>query len=197
MDLKLLLQIVGIALGLLYLWLEYRADIRLWVVGLIMPCVHGALYFHAGLYADFTMQLYYVGAGLYGWFVWHYGLRSDRAQEQARPAIGHTPQRWIGGLIGVYAMAHFLIYLILKHLTDSTVPFWDAMTTALSIVAMWMLSRKLVEQWIVWGVVDLITVGLYIYKGIPFTAALYGLYTVLAVVGWQRWRHAALKERRQ
>ncbi len=191
MDLKLLLQIVGIALGLLYLWLEYRADIRLWIIGLIMPCVHGALYFHAGLYADCTMQLYYVGAGLYGWFVWHYGLRSDRMQEQVRPAIGHTPRRWIGGLMGVYAVAHLIIYLALKHLTDSTVPFWDAMTTALSIVAMWMLSRKLVEQWIVWGVVDLITVGLYIYKGIPFTAALYGLYTVLAVVGWQRWRRAA------
>ena len=66
MDWKLILQLVGITLGLLYLWLEYRADIRLWIVGLIMPCVHGVLYFKAGLYADCSMQLYYVLAGLYG-----------------------------------------------------------------------------------------------------------------------------------
>jgi len=59
---------------------------------------------------------------------------------------------------------------------------------------MWMLSRKLIEQWLVWGVVDLITVGLYLYKGIPFTAALYGLYTILAVVGWLRWRKVARGE---
>ena len=190
MDLKLTLQLIGIVLGLLYLWLEYRADIRLWIVGLIMPCVHGLLYLHSGLYADASMQLYYVAAGIYGWVVWHYGRRRTKQQreEQATLTIGHTPLRWVAGLVAVYAAAHGAIYLVLTHLTDSTVPFWDAMTTALSIVAMWMLSRKLVEQWLVWGVVDLITVGLYLYKGIPFTAALYGLYTVLAVVGWLRWR---------
>ena len=65
MDWKLVLQIAGVVLGLLYLWLEYRADIRLWVVGLIMPLVHGALYYKAGLYADCSMQAYYVLAGLY------------------------------------------------------------------------------------------------------------------------------------
>ena len=68
-DIKLFLQIVGVVLGLLYLWLEYRADIRLWIVGLVMPVVHGALYYKAGLYADFSMQVYYVLAGLYGWAV--------------------------------------------------------------------------------------------------------------------------------
>ena len=69
MDWKLLLQIAGTALGLLYLWLEYRADIRLWIVGLVMPVVHGVLYYKAGLYADCSMQAYYVLAGLYGWAV--------------------------------------------------------------------------------------------------------------------------------
>ena len=70
MDIKLLLQIAGVLLGLLYLWLEYRADIRLWIVGLVMPLIHGALYYKSGLYADCSMQAYYVLAGLYGWLVW-------------------------------------------------------------------------------------------------------------------------------
>lgn len=185
MDWKLILQLVGICLGLLYLWLEYRADIRLWIVGLIMPCVHGALYFKAGLYADCSMQLYYIAAGLYGWLVWRNAPRKKQGEELP---IRHTPWRWVPALVGVYAVVHIALYLFLTHLTDSTVPFWDALTTALSIVAMWMLSRKLIEQWLVWGVVDLITVGLYLYKEIPFTAGLYALYTVLAVAGYLRWR---------
>lgn len=188
MDWKLLLQLVGIALGLLYLWLEYKADIRLWIVGLIMPCVHGALYFKAGLYADCSMQIYYILAGLYGWIVWKHAPRKTKGEELP---IRHTPLRWLPTLVGVYAVAHLALYLLLVHFTDSTVPFWDALTTALSMVAMWLLSRKVVEQWILWGVVDLITVGLYLYKGIPFTAALYGLYTVLAVAGYLRWKKQA------
>nr|MBE6192247.1 nicotinamide mononucleotide transporter [Rikenellaceae bacterium] len=191
MDLKLLLQLVGITLGLLYLWLEYRADIRLWVVGLIMPCVHGTLYFTAGLYADSAMQLYYVLAGIYGWVVWH---NSPQRKESATRTIGHTPHRWWPTLIAVYGAIHAVLYLVLQHLTDSTVPFWDAMTTALSVVAMWMLARKRVEQWLIWGIVDLITVGLYLYKGIPITAGLYALYTVLAVVGWRRWCRLAKQQ---
>ncbi|MBR5465661.1 MAG: nicotinamide mononucleotide transporter [Alistipes sp.] len=190
MDLKLFLQIVGVALGLLYLYLEYKADIRLWIVGLIMPCVHGLLYFKAGLYADFSMQLYYILAGLYGWIVWH---NAPRKKSSSARQIQHTPTRWIVPLVVVYGAAHALIYLFLTHYTNSTVPFWDALTTALSVVAMWMLSRKLIEQWLVWGVVDLITVGLYLYKGIPLTACLYGLYTILAVVGWMRWRKLSIK----
>lgn len=189
MELKLLLQIVGIVLGLLYLWLEYRADIRLWIVGLIMPCVHGTLYFTAGLYADSAMQLYYILAGLYGWVIWRKGTSRNKARKHH--AIGHTPYALWPLLIAVYGVLHLALYLALRYLTDSTVPFFDAMTTALSMVAMWMLSRKFVEQWLIWALVDLLTVGLYLYKEIPLTAALYALYTVLAFVGWLRWRRQA------
>ncbi len=195
MDWKLILQIAGVALGLLYLWLEYRADIRLWIVGLVMPLVHGTLYYKAGLYADCSMQVYYVLAGLYGWLVWrsapHKKARAARSAEPAAARIGHTPLRYAAGLIAVYAAAHAGIYFLLSRFTNSTVPFWDAMTTAASIVAMWMLSRKYVEQWLVWLAVDLITVGLYLYKGIPLTAGLYALYSALAVAGYLRWRREA------
>ena len=178
MDIKLLLQIAGVLLGLLYLWLEYRADIRLWIVGLVMPLIHGALYYKSGLYADCSMQAYYVLAGLYGWLVWRRrgrktdaGLTGPEDAEGAKRAaalrIGHTPLRTVPALAGVYAAAHIGLYLLLTRFTDSTVPFWDAGTTALSVVAMWMLSRKLVEQWLVWLVVDLVTVGLYLYKDRP------------------------------
>lgn len=184
MELKLILQIVGVILGLLYLWLEYRANIWLWIVGAIMPCVHCALYYQSGLYADCAMQGYYILAGLYGLIVWLMGKK--RTENPLK--ISHTPLRLVVPLIVVYLTLHATIYYILVEFTDSTVPFWDSMTTALSMVAMWLLSRKYIEQWLVWFVVDAITVGLYLYKGIPLTAVLYTLYTALAIVGYLRWK---------
>ena len=184
MELKLILQIVGVTLGLLYLWLEYRANTWLWVVGMLMPCVHSVLYFRSGWYADFAMQIYYIAAGLYGLTAWLIGhKRKERKLE-----IAHTPLRLVVPLVAIYAVLHIAIYFILVHLTDSSVPFWDSMTTAMSMVAMWMLSRKYMEQWLVWCVVDAVTVGLYLYKGIPLTAGLYTLYTALAIAGYLRWK---------
>lgn len=188
MELKLLLQIVGTLLGLLYLWLEYKANIWLWIVGAIMPMVHGVLYLNSGIYADAAMQLYYVVAGVYGLCVWLRGTkRNDRVV-----SIRHTPMRWIAPLVAVYAVLHVVMFYVLSEFTDSRVPFFDSMSTALSIVAMWMLSRKLVEQWLVWLVVDMISVGLYLYKGIPITAMLYTLYCALAIAGYVRWRRQVL-----
>ena len=183
MELKLILQIVGFTLGLLYLWLEYRANIYLWLVGLVMPVVHGTLYFQTGLYADFGMNVYYFLASVYGWLVWRTAPKTEKGG-----GISRTPARRWPMIAAAYAAIHLFIYWVLVTFTNSTVPFWDAMTTAGSIVAMWMLSRKYVEQWLVWLAVDLVTVGLYLYKGIPLTAGLYALYSALAVAGYLRWK---------
>ena len=186
MSWSLVLQIIGTTLGLLYLWLEYRANIWLWVVGAIMPLVHGVLYLTNGIYADAAMQLYYLLAGIYGLVVWR---RRPKGGESLQ--ICHTPAGWYLKLFVVYAVLHVVLYFLLAEFTDSRVPVLDAMSTALSIVAMWMLSRKLVEQWLVWLVVDMISVGLYLYKGIPLTAGLYMLYCALAIAGYLRWRRQA------
>lgn len=188
MDWSWILQIVGTTLGLIYLWLEYKANIWVWVVSAIMPLVHGTLYFSSGIYADAAMQLYYVLAAVYGLVVW-----KRNPKEKASGRIKHTPLGWIVPLVVAYAVLHVVIYFVLTEFTDSRVPFFDAMSTALSIVAMWMLSRKLVEQWLVWLVVDMISVGLYFYKGIPLTALLYTVYCVLAVAGYLRWRRESRK----
>ena len=90
MDWKLALQLAGVVLGLLYLWLEYRADIRLWIVGLVMPLVHGALYYKSGLYADCAMQVYYILAGLYGLCVW---AKKPKPAERETGRIARTPAR--------------------------------------------------------------------------------------------------------
>ncbi|MBR2169722.1 MAG: nicotinamide mononucleotide transporter [Alistipes sp.] len=184
MDWKLTLQIIGVALGLLYLYFEYKANIWLWVIGLIMPIVHGTLYFRQGLYADFSMELYYILAGIYGLVAWRRGDKKSNSELK----IAYTPcVAWVA-IVGVYVLLHATIYMLLVTFTDSNVPFWDSLTTSLSVVAYWLLSRKYVEQWLVWLAVDVITVGLYIYKDIPLTAGLYALYSALAIAGYMRWR---------
>ena len=185
MDWKLALQLAGVVLGLLYLWLEYRADIRLWIVGLVMPLVHGALYYKSGLYADCAMQVYYILAGLYGLCVW---AKKPKPAERETGRIARTPARMWFRMAAAYAAIHALLYLLLVRFTDSTVPFWDSLTTALCIMAYWMLSRKYVEQWFAWILVDIVCCGLYIYKDLYFTSVLYGLYSIIAIFGYFKWK---------
>ena len=178
-----LIDIAGLVLGLLYLWLEFKANIWLWVVGVIMPIVHGYLYFARGLYADFGMEIYYVLAAVYGFVVWQWGSGEHKAE---LPITHITPGMAVVAAAATAAL-WAIIYLVLTHFTDSSVPVADSFTTALSMVAMWALARKWAEQWLMWLVVDAVCAVLYVYKQIPFTAGLYAFYTVMAVAGYWRW----------
>lgn len=178
------LEILGTLVGLAYLYLEFKASIYLWLTSFIMPAIYIFVYYQHGLYADFGIQIYYLIASLYGFLVWKYGKKKD---ERVLP-ITFTPKSY-WPMIGV---ALFLIWgliaWILVTFTNSNVPYWDSFTTATSIVGLWMLARKYIEQWFVWIAVDAVCTGLYIYKGIYFTAGLYGLYTLIAVFGYLKWR---------
>ena len=192
------IDMAGLVLGLIYLWLEFKASIWLWLVSIIMPIVHGYLYLVRGLYADFGMEVYYVLAAVYGYAMWRwYRRRSDDAdgagEKAAERPITRFPLRRVlpVTLIGLALWGG--IYWILITFTNSTVPLCDSFTTALSIVALWALAQKYAEQWLLWLVVDLVCTVLYIYKQIPFTACLYGFYTVMAVLGYRYW----LKKMRQ
>ena len=198
MDWTLTLDIVGTVIGLVYLWLEYRASIWLWLAGVIMPIVNAWLYYSRGLYADFGMESYYVLAAIYGYLMWRRGKRHDtgeRASSDIADDIRHASARAIMGILAAIMVAWGALYWFLSTCTDSTVPILDSLTTAVSIVAMWALAQKYVEQWLLWFVVDLVCTGLYVYKGIPFHGVLYGFYTVMAIIGYRKWHHMALASR--
>ena len=176
------LEIAGVIVGLIYLWLEYRASVWLWAASIVMPAIYIFIYAESGFYADMGINIYYLVASIYGWAAW---LR--RGDDEQPLKITHTPRKMILPLTVVCASAMVVITYVLVNYTDSTVPYGDSFTTALSIVALYMLARKQAEQWLVWLVVDAVSCALYIYKGIHLTAALYGLYTVLAWIGYRRW----------
>lgn len=187
------LEIIGTAVGLVYLWLEYRASIYLWIAGIVMPAIYIFVYYDAGLYADFGINIYYLLAAVYGWIVWRYGGSKQKGEKQELP-ITHTPLNRYLPLAAVFLVAFVGIAWILIEFTDSNVPWLDSFTTALSIVGMWMLARKYVEQWWAWFVVDVVCCGLYIYKELYFTSALYGFYSIIAIFGYLKWQHDAARK---
>ena len=181
------LDFLGTALGLLYLILEIRENHWMWVVGSIMPLIYIFVLFDKGLYADCGMEVYYFLAGIYGLLYWLRHRTGQGATQRPLP-ISVTPTRLRLPLLLLALLLWVLLALFLLHATDSTVPWLDALTTALSIIGLWMLSRKYIEQWWVWFIVDAISVGLYLYTGIYGRALLYTIYTLMVYFGYRQWQ---------
>jgi len=182
-----ILDITGTIIGLVYLWLEYKASIHLWVVGIIMPAIYIFTYYKAGLYADFGINIYYFFAAIYGWLVWTFGKKHEQKEGEELP-VTHASYKFMFKALVLFVVLWIIVALILIHFTNSTVPILDSFVNSLSIIGMWMLARKYAEQWITWIVVDAVCCGLYIYKGIPFTAGLYGVYAIVAIFGFLKWK---------
>ncbi len=181
------LDIVTTILGLVYIYLEYKASIWLWIVGIVMPAMDVFLYWRHGLYGDAGMAVYYTLAAIYGYIAWKWGSKLFNQKKQELP-ITHMPGKHYLPTFAFFALAWGATYYVLVRFTNSNVPLLDSFTNALSFVGLWALARKYVEQWLFWIAVDVVCTALYVYKGIPFKAALYGLYVVIAVLGYFKWK---------
>ena len=180
------LDIVTTILGLAYILLEYRASVWMWLVGFMMQALGIVLYYQKGLYADCGMEFYYLAMTVYGYWKWVHV--SKRANDDKPIQIRHFPKKLILPWLGIIAVVWFVIYLILTNFTNSNVPVADSFTTALSIIGIWALAHKYLEQWFIWIAVDVVTCGLYFFKDIPFKASLYALYVIIAVFGYFKWK---------
>ena len=159
----------------------------MWLVGFLMQSLGIVLYYQKGLYADCGMEFYYLAMTIYGWWRWTTSPGPSQGGEKNLP-VRHFPLRLAVLWVVITLAAWGLIYLFLVTCTDSRVPLADSFTTALSIVGIWALAHKYLEQWFIWIAVDVVTCVLYFYKDIPFKASLYALYVVIAVLGYRKWR---------
>jgi nicotinamide mononucleotide transporter len=180
------LDILTTILGLFYIWLEYRASIWLWLFGIVMPALDIYLYWSHGLYGDAGMACYYTVAACYGYAVWKFGRKKSQTTDVM--PITHMPLRLYLPATVFFLLAWGATYYVLITWTNSTVPVLDSFTNALSFVGLWALARKYIEQWWFWIVVDVVCCVLYVQKGIPFKAGLYGLYVVIAIAGYFKWK---------
>ena len=182
------LEILGTFVGIIYLVLEYRASIYLWIAGTIMPAIYIFVYYDAGLYADCGINVYYLLAAVYGWIVWKFGAKRNGSKLQAELPITHMPKDKILSLSVIFVIAWLAIAYLLANYTNSDVVWLDSFTTALSIIGMWLLAHKHLEQWITWIAVDVVSAGLYVYKELYFTAVLYAIYAIIAIFGYLKWK---------
>lgn len=187
------LDMLTTALGLAYILLEYKASIWLWAVGFAMQSLGIVLYYQKGLYADCGMEFYYLAMTVYGFINWIRPHHTTSPVPKKTP-ITHFPVRLAVIWTIITFAAWVALYCFLRFCTDSRVPVADSFTTALSFVGIWALARKYLEQWLIWIVVDIVTCALYFYKEIPFKASLYGLYVVIAVMGYFKWKKMMKKE---
>lgn len=180
------LDITGTIIGLIYIWQEYKASIWLWLTGIIMPLTYTVIYWDAGLYADFWMQIYYTLAAVYGFFAWMFSQK--KSGKTPEKSIVHFPVKLVFPVFLLFIALWGILYWILIRYTNSNVPLLDSFGNALSIIGLWALTKKYLEQWWIWIVVDAELSALYVYKDIPFTAGLYALYVAIAIAGYRRWK---------
>ena len=187
------IEFIAALLGIAYILFSIRLNIFTWPTSLATSVLYIVVFFHSKFYADMALQFYYVFMSVYGWYMWSKGNPDNKSESIP---LSHVTKNF-----AVYAlMASLLIFLviwfILNNFTDSPLPVADAFTTALSIVATYMLARKIIEHWLIWIVADTVSSGLYIYKNLWPTALLFVIYTTMAVTGYIKWTEA-FKNKRQ
>lgn len=181
-------ELLGAILGLLYIFFSIRQHILTWLTGLFTSLLYIVVFFQSGFYADMGLQVYYVIISIYGWYFWlKGGKKNSNAQEEQVPVRKSPKKVLIYSLLATVAIYAGLLFILLNF-TDSSVPYMDSLTTALSITATWMLAKKYIEHWLIWIFVDLFSAGLYIYKELWPTVILFTVYTFMAVLGYREWK---------
>lgn len=186
-----IVEVIGTLSGFIFLYFEIKQSKWLWPVGLFSAVMYIYVFFVAKFYADMGLQFYYVFISVYGWFHWS---RSKGQNEKELPVV-NLGRRLFLKLLLASLFIYIAISFILVNYTDSPIPYWDSFTTALSIVATWMLAQKILEQWLVWVIVDAVSMGLYLYKELYPTAILFAFYTVLALYGYIQWKKDLVKSK--
>ncbi|NLO03149.1 MAG: nicotinamide mononucleotide transporter [Bacteroidales bacterium] len=192
-----IVELLGAALGILYIFFSIKQNIFTWPTGLLTSLLYIIVFFRSGFYADMGLQFYYVFISIYGWYYWLKGGRQAAGTDNAKSElpVKRVPRKVMLKLAVIFILIYVAILFILLKFTDSTVPFMDTLTTALSIIATWMLAKKYIEHWLIWIFVDIVSAGLYVYKSLWPTVILFIIYTILAVAGYREWKKSLILTR--
>jgi nicotinamide mononucleotide transporter len=179
------IEIAGALTGIVAVWLTTRENIWCWPVGIVSVLLYVFVFFQARLYATMGLQVVYVGLAVYGWHAWRTGGKGDGPLRVSR-----APAPTLAVALGIGLAVTLGLGMALARQTDEVLPFTDAAVTSFSLVAQWMQTRKLIENWWLWLVVDIVYVGMNLSQGLMPTAGLYIVYTALALAGLLQWRRS-------
>ena len=179
------IDVVGAAIGLVFVFSEYRASRWLWPASLLMAAFYAVINFSIGWYANMGICVYNFFISVYGLLVWRGIIQSKNKEE--RP-ITTCPARLWPWLVVATALLTVVFRWLLGMLGESNLPWLDGLSAALGIVGMWMLSQKYWQQWLFWLVSEPILVYIYLRSGYPASAIMYAVYEVFCIMGIIRWR---------
>lgn len=175
---------MGTVTGFLCVYLAARQHILNWPISIISVVVYAVLFYEYKLYGDTVLQLYFLGTGIYGWYYW-----LKRKEEHQKPVVSLKAGEYGLVLFSIAALS-YILGLFLDRYTNSDVPYIDGCCTAVSFIAQFLMTRKVLQNWILWIVVDACYVPLYLYKNLALTAVLYLLYLAIATMGYLDWKKA-------
>jgi len=183
-------ELVGFVAGVLNVWLVTRENIWSWPIGIVNAAFYVVVFSREGLYSDTGLQVVYLLLSVYGWWHWHTGVRRGVPTQTAarQPLVVTTINtRLIAPLIAIGIALWVLLALVTSRIPGAILPWFDSALVASSLIAQWLMTRKVRECWIVWIVVDISYVGLFIARGLYLTAVLYFIFFLLAVLGLVQW----------
>ena len=182
------LEFAGAVFGLLTVWFLIKENILTWPAGITYVLISFVIFYRIRLYADLALHFFFLVLNIYGWYYWTNGKqKAENELAVTSISIKFLASLSLLSLAGIYIMG-----TLFKNYTDAAIPYWDSATTTLSLTAMWLTARKKIENWYFWIVVDILATGIYVYKGIYFYAALYGIYIFMAFFGLISWKKSML-----
>ncbi len=204
------LEVFGAVAGIIYVFLEIRQNLWLWPVGIITSAVYISVFFTGKLYADMSLQGYYLIISVLGWYWWVRNRKGEgekrRKGEEEKGVEGEngnmkgelkvTRLKLRTGIILslVFVLLYLIMWFVLSRYTDSPVPGWDSFITSASIIATWMLARKIYEHWILWIIVNFVAAFLFLTRGLYPTVILYIVYGIMSFAGLRAWKKTISNE---
>src|SRR6476646_4517917 len=176
-------EIVAAIFGVISVFLSVRQNIWSWPTAIVNVGMYIVVFYRSKLYSDTGLQVIYVVLNFYGWYQWLYGGKNRTELPVTRTGARRGAILVVIGLVSTAALGTFV-----SHNTDAALPYMDALTTSTSLVAQWMMTKKLLENWIIWVAVDVVYIGMYIYKDLYVTSLLYAVFLALSVMGYIQWK---------
>jgi len=178
------LEIAAVVIALAMVGCNIREIHWGWPLAIVSSLMYCALFWRSRLYGDAALQVFFAVVGLWGWMQWLRGMRADGTSLR----VMRLTSRGLVLAVAACALLWPATGFFLKTFTDTDVPWWDAFPTAASLVGQFLLGRKFIENWAVWIMVNVASVGLFAYKALWLTVALYAVFIVLSAAGWRAWR---------
>ena len=186
------IEIFGLCAGTLSIALLIKQNIWTWPIGIAYTLASLYIFFTAKLYADFALHVFFLFMSFYGWYYW---LQGNSSFDSELP-VSRESKKVLAYSIIICVLAIILASNLFTMYTDAELPYWDNTTSILSVLAIWLQSRKKIESWVFWLIIDILSVGIYFYKDLYLYSLLYSIYVAMAFFGYATWLKSYRNEQR-